>query len=197
MALYYFFQIISAYLTGDFIMGVYHWIKDTYFNPFTPIIGKLFIWNSRLHHIRPRYVLEFSNTELFYDSAKWTSIWIIPLMYIFGITPYLITLFIIISLNDVAHKYSHMLDDERPKWATMFQKIYLIQSQEEHRHHHTEPHIINYCPITPYVNRILEPINFWRYLEAIIEKYTGVRPRAKEYDYVEDSKYSAGIRFLE
>lgn len=195
-ALYYFFQILSAYLLGDFIMGFYHWIKDTYFGPFTPIIGKWMIWNSRLHHIRPRYVIKFSDWELFMESAKWTAFWIIPLMYLAGFSPFMGVLFLVISLNDVVHKYSHMLDHERPNWATLLQKIYIWQSHDEHHHHHMEPHIINYCPVTPFVNKILEPMNFWRRLEDVLEKYTGVKPRDKEYEFVEDCKYPAGIRFL-
>lgn len=194
---YLFLQVLSGYLLGDFIMGFYHWIKDTYFGPFTPIIGKLMIWNSRLHHIRPRYVIEFSDKELFLDSAKWTATWMIPLMYFMGISPFMISLFLVISLNDVIHKYAHMLDHERPLWATILQKIYIFQSHDEHHHHHVEPHTVNYCPITPFVNFILEPINFWRRLENMIEKYTGTKPRAIEYDFVEDPNYPAGIKFLE
>lgn len=194
--LYYLFQIIAAYLLGDFIMGIYHWMKDTYFSPFTPVIGQLMIWNSRLHHIRPRYVIEFSDWQLFSDSAKWTAFWMVPLMYLTGINTFMVTLFLVISLNDVVHKYAHMLDFERPKWATTLQKIGLLQSHEEHHLHHVEPHIVNYCPVTPYVNQILEHIQFWRKLENMIERYTGIKPRAKEYDFAEDPKYPAGIRFL-
>ena len=110
-----FVKMIMGYLLADFIMGLYHWIKDTYFGPFTPIIGKSLIWGSRLHHIRPRYVIEFSDIELFISSAKWTAIWIIPLIYLFGPSVLNISLFIVISLNDIVHKYAHMFDHERPQ----------------------------------------------------------------------------------
>lgn len=185
-----------AYLIGDFIMGIYHWIKDTYFGPFTPIIGKYLIWGSRLHHIRPRYVIEFSDWDLFYSSAKWTLIWMGPLMYFTGLSIFIISLFLTISLNDVIHKYAHMVDSERPKWATFMQKIYVFQSHDEHHLHHISPHEINYCPITPFVNIILEEIDFWKKIEIIIEKYTGVKARAKDYDFVEDPTYPAGVKFL-
>lgn len=192
----YLIQIFCGYFLADFIMGIYHWIKDTYFSPFTFIIGKLFIWGSRLHHIRPRYVLDFSDLELFLDSAKWTAVWIIPLMIIFKPSVFLVSLFLTISLNDVVHKYAHMFDHERPKWITFLQKIYILQSHEEHHLHHIHPHQINYCPITPYLNLILEKINFWRRFENIIQHMFGVEPRSKEHDFIEDANYPAGIKFV-
>ena len=193
----YFVKILVGYLLADFIMGVYHWIKDTYFTPFTQIIGKTLIWGSRLHHIRPRYVIEFSDWELFYSSAKWTLIWMGPLFYFVGITPFMVSLFITIGLNDVIHKYAHMYDNERPKLMTFLQKIYLFQSHDEHHLHHISPHEINYCPITPYLNIILEHINFWKYLEDFIEKYFNIKPRALPDEFIEDDAYPAGIKFLE
>ena len=182
---------------ADFIMGIYHWFKDTYFGPFTPIIGKTLIWGSRLHHIRPRYVLEFSDWNLFISSAKWTLTWMGPLFYLFGLDIFLVSLFLIISLNDVIHKYAHMMDHERPLWATILQILYIFQSHDEHRLHHVAPYEINYCPITPYVNIILEKSKFWRIIEDIIEHYTGIKPRAKEYEFIEDINYPAGIKFIE
>lgn len=192
----YLIKIISAYLMADFLTGIYHWIKDTYFGPFTPFIGKKLIWSSRLHHIRPRYVIEFSDWELFSSSAKWTLLWMGPFFYFTGITIFMVTLLITISLNDVIHKYAHMFDIERPIWATIMQKIYIFQSHDEHHLHHISPHEINYCPITPYVNIILEKIDFWKKIEFFIEKYLGIKPRAKEYDFIEDPEYPAGIKFL-
>ncbi len=192
----YLIKIIFGYLMADLLAGIYHWIKDTYFGPFTPLIGKKMIWGSRLHHVRPRYVLEFSDWQLFIGSARWTLFWMAPLMCFTGITTFMVTLFLTISLNDVIHKYAHMKDYERPYWATFMQRIYIFQSHEEHHMHHIDPHEINYCPITPFVNYILEGIDFWRKLEQAILKCFGIKPRAIEYDFVEDVDYPAGIRFL-
>lgn len=190
-------RIFAGYLLADFIMGIYHWIKDTYFSPFTPLIGQKLIWGSRLHHIRPRYVIEFSDWALFSSSAKWTLMWMGPLFYFTGFTPFMVSLFLTIALNDVVHKYSHMYDYERPGWATFLQKIYLFQSHDEHHMHHISPHEIHYCPITPFLNIFLEPVDFWRRLENWIELYTGVKPRAQEPEFIEDLAYPAGIKFIE
>src|ERR1700678_4023750 len=91
-------DILIGYLLGDFLMGMFHWLKDTYFSPFTPFIGKKLIWNSRLHHIKPLYVTEFSDWALFSDSAKWALLWLGPLFYFTGPSVFLISLFLTIGL---------------------------------------------------------------------------------------------------
>lgn len=189
-------QVLVGYLLADFIMGIFHWIKDTYFGPFTPIIGKTFIWGSRLHHARPRHVIEFTDRELFTSSALWTLSWMAPLMYMTGISIFNVVLFLTICVNDIVHKYAHMLDTERPYLATLLQQIRIIQSHDDHYEHHVCPHEINYCPITPYVNPVLEKINFWKRLENIVQQVFRVGPREKEYDFIEDPLYPGGIKFL-
>jgi ubiquitin-conjugating enzyme E2 variant len=62
--------------------------------------------------------------------------------------------------------------------------------------HHTYPHQINYCPITPYVNPILEYIDIWKRMENFIEKYVGIKPRSSSDIFVEDNQYPAGIKFI-
>lgn len=189
-------KIVLAYLLADFTTGIYHWIKDTYFSPHTPIIGKV-IWNSRLHHIKPRMVIEESNVSLFLNSGLWTIVWMMPFFFYFKINAFILTYFITVSLNDVIHKYAHMTNNERPVWATLLQKMYLIQSYDEHHLHHISPHDVNYCPITPHINTVLEKINFWRKMEYVIEKITKYPPRFKEDKFCEDARYYNGIRFIE
>ena len=104
-------NIFLSYITSDLIMGTFHWIKDTYFNPKTPIIGKVLIEPSRMHHIKPSQILKFSNYELLKSSMIWTSFWYIPYVIINGISIYNIGIFTFICGNDVIHKYSHMNDE--------------------------------------------------------------------------------------
>lgn len=195
--IYFVINVVLGYLFADLLLGVYHWIKDTYFGPFTPIIGRKFIWGSRLHHIRPKYVTQISDYNLVKESSLWTLTWMAPVFFIFGFNSFNATIFTIISINDVVHKYAHLNDGKRPKIATFLQKIGIFQGYNEHHQHHTMPFEINYCPITPYVNVVLEKYNFWRKLEHIIEYLIGVKPRNKEYDFVEDDTYPAGVRFIE
>lgn len=190
------FGILIGYLFADFIIGIYHWIKDTYFSPYTPLVGDLFIWNSRLHHVRPTHVTTYNDLDMIKTTAQWTFLWMAPLMYYIEFSSFTITLFLMISINDIVHKYAHMSVTERPKWITFMQNIKVFQTQEEHHLHHIEPYDTYYCPITPYLNGPLEKINFWKKNEYLIEKYLKISPRSYKHDFVEDDNYPAKIRFV-
>jgi len=71
-----------------------------------------------------------------------------------------------------------------------------MQSYAEHHEHHSGDHDNNYCPVTPFVNPLLEWINFWRNLENAIEKLTGVKPRAFDEKFIDDAEYPGGVKFV-
>jgi hypothetical protein len=187
---------IYAYLLADFLTGAFHWFKDTYFTPLTPIIGKMHIWGSRLHHIRPRYILEHSDLDIFWGSAKWTLLWMIPLTIIVGPSLFLLVLFLCISSNDVIHKYAHQKKSQCPTIISELQRYRIIQSADEHRLHHIDPYEINYCTISPHLNVWLEKYDFWRKMEDIIEKHVGVKPREHPDFFVESDDHPSGIMFV-
>lgn len=190
-------QIILGYLIADFLIGGFHWLKDTYFNPLTPIIGKRLIWGSRLHHIKPRHVLTFSNYELIKDSALWTALWMVPIMFfITGWHPSMISMYIFISLNEVIHKYAHMNPNEVHSFILWLQDLRIIQSADEHHLHHTDTNEAYYCPISPYMNTILESVQFWRRLEDFIAYATGIQPRVMNYHAIDNPNYPAEIEFV-
>lgn len=189
-------EFLSAYVTADFLVGMFHWLKDTYFTPHTPIIGRSIIWPSRLHHIKPSYVTEFSDIDLAKSSGLWTLLWMGPLFYFCGFSVFNVVLFIFITVNDVIHKYAHVLESKRIPAIIFLHNAQIIQGHDEHHQHHMLPYINNYCPITPYLNIILEKIDFWRRLEDIIEKKTGYKPRATEDKFIENNDYPAGIQFI-
>lgn len=73
------------------------------------------------------------------------------------------------------HKWAHT-HHGNPRWVTWLQKSHLILPKAHHRLHHTPPHTVYYCIVTGWANYPLEYINFWRHLEWIIEKITGLKP---------------------
>ncbi len=190
------FEILSSYLLADFLTGLFHWFKDTYFSPHTPVIGLSLIWPSRLHHIKPRYIMEFSDWDIIRSSAWWTLMWFGPIFYFFGLSIFNLSLFAFISINDVIHKYSHATESDTPAAITFLQNIGIIQVYDEHHIHHIEPYAQNYCVMTPYINIWVEKINLWRLLENMIEWMIHVKPRVSVDDYVEDLNYPAGIKFV-
>lgn len=188
--------VVLGYLLADFAVGVYHWLKDTYFSVKTPFLGENFIWPSRLHHVRPRHILEVKDVDILWNSVKWMIVPYIPFFYYLGINLFTVTFFTVVALNDVIHKYSHMTDAERHWFPTLLQKLKIFQSYNEHHYHHTAPHDCNYCPITPWLNEVLEKYQFWRKLENLIEKHTGLKPRDYELTYVNDDSYVGGVKFV-
>lgn len=188
---------IYAYLLADFLTGAFHWFKDTYFTPLTPVLGKTLIWGSRLHHIRPRYILEHSDWEIFWGSAKWTLLWMVPLTLIIGPSFFLLVLFLSIASNDVIHKYAHYKKSQCPELIAKLQRYRIIQGADEHHLHHIDPYQINYCTISPHLNVWLEKYQFWRKMEDIIEKHVGIKPRAYPDLFVESDDHPAGVMFVD
>lgn len=80
------------------------------------------------------------------------------------------------AANNQIHKWAHIRSGN-PTWVVWLQKMYLILPKAHHHLHHTPPHTINYCIVTGWANYPLEYINFWRQLEWIVEKITGLKPR--------------------
>ena len=74
------------------------------------------------------------------------------------------------------HKWAHT-HIGNPRLVTWLQQMHVILPKAHHRLHHTPPHTTHYCVVTGWANYPLEYINFWRHLEWIIEKITGLKPR--------------------
>lgn len=189
-----FTDLALGYLAADFVMGVYHWVKDTYFYPLDPVIGENFIWGSRLHHIDQTHFTKNSDANIIKDSTIWTLPLALPCFFLFGVTPFTISMFSFVCINDVIHKYMHT--DDIPWWAIKMQNCGIFQTKIDHDKHHQFPHIVYYCPISPYLNPILESINFWRGLENIVKSLLKIEPREKKNEYVIDDKYPGGIKFI-
>ena len=83
---------------------------------------------------------------------------------------------IVAAANNQTHKWAHT-HTGNPKWVTWLQNMHIILPKVHHHLHHTPPHTINYCIVTGWANYPLEYVNFWRHLEWIIEKVTGLKPR--------------------
>lgn len=189
-------DLILAYFLSDFLVGMFHWIKDSYFTPFTPFIGKYFIWNSRLHHIKPQHITNFDDITIMHNSAKWTFLWLGPLIFINGISLFKTLLFLFISANDIIHKYAHMNETEIPRLIYFLQKYGIIQNYTQHHRHHIPPYNVDYCPITPHLNPVFEYFDFWRKLELIIYNICGYHARDVTDIYIESVENDGGILFV-
>ncbi len=178
-------QIILGYILADFLVGIGHWLEDTYLDyntkiPFFDIIAK----SNELHHYFPRTIVGrtyFENIEsnfiitfvifVFFVIFFSKSLSAYPFFYA--------SLFLFAVFSNVIHKWSHMRECELPGIILFLQNTGIFCSHQIHRIHHSENNSSKYCVISSYFNFILDNIGFWRFLENSIYFITGVKPNRK------------------
>jgi ubiquitin-conjugating enzyme E2 variant len=84
-------------------------------------------------------------------------------------------LFAVISANaNQVQKWSHQTCKENGCIVTFLQKIRLLQTPYHHAVHHTNPKNVRYCPITNFVNPLLDRLNLWSGIEWILARVIGL-----------------------
>lgn len=168
-----FIQVILALLVTDFLAGIIHWGMDSYGSRETPLIGGEIAGN-RKHHLEPKSFTK--NT--WWQNAKSTLPIILLLAGLFYWVDFLntftIALLVIGWNSNEIHKWAHQGKKERAVIGTILQKLHLVQSPREHQKHHSGFKDSHYCPVSPFVNPVLEAINFWRGLEWIVLNILGL-----------------------
>lgn len=170
-------QIVLIAAVADFIAGVIHWLEDAYFTEDTPIIGPLFIQPNIVHHHHPRFFTRLSWWE---SSAALVALGaaILLVAWPLGLLSWQLWLFVAIGINgNQVHKWAHRTRAENGKFISTLQDWRILQTPRHHGLHHSDPKNTFYCPITNLVNPVLERIEFWTRLEAVIERLTGVKHR--------------------
>jgi len=170
-------QALGVILLADFVAGLAHWLEDAYGSEATPVVGPLMIKPNIIHHHYPR---------LFTKNNWWQSSWdllalgvvILGLAAWLGYFNWQVVLFVLISVNaNQVHKWAHMTRAEVGPVVAFLQDIRVLQTPRHHALHHTDPKNTYYCPVTNLVNPLLEAVDFWDQLEALIEAITGITHR--------------------
>jgi ubiquitin-conjugating enzyme E2 variant len=73
------------------------------------------------------------------------------------------------------HKWAH--DPRPPRLARWLQRAGLILSPARHSRHHRFPFAGHYCITTGWCNPLLERLGFWKALERLVARLTGLKPR--------------------
>lgn len=177
-------MVMASYLVADFISGFVHWLADRYGSPGTPVLGPSFITPFRNHHIDKKGITRHG----FFEANGNNSIVTIPflafvLCYIpvdsgdfidIGLFSFGLFLSVWVFATNQFHKWAH--SEEVPLYVSILQKMGIILSRAEHERHHVYPHVSNYCITSGLLNRPLDLIGFWSFLEKSIYFTTRIKP---------------------
>lgn len=170
-------QIVAGYGLADFVSGIGHWFEDTYLKTTTPIFSTIAISN-QMHHVRPTLMCYFGYLE----TIKTTFLVSMPLYAVlayfgYAFHPAVLSFFIAtINVNEI-HRWSHMRPAELSWFVRILQDYRIILNRRDHNIHHGKPNDNQYCVISGAMNYVLDAIGFWRIIEWIILKLTGIEPR--------------------
>ena len=168
---------------ADFISGIVHWLADRYGSPQTPVIGATFITPFREHHEDPT---DITRSDFFMTTGH-TAMVVIPVLLstyglslnaatgpVFMLHSTITAMCIFLFATNLFHRWAH-LEEITPaiRWA---QRLGLSLSKEHHAVHHAFPHDVRYCITTGLFNPLLDRIDFWSRMEALILRLTGIEP---------------------
>jgi plasmanylethanolamine desaturase len=188
--------ILLGALSADFVSGMVHWFCDTWFEETMPFLGRRFLRPFRVHHVNPDDFLRRN----FVDTNGDVSMLVIPILAAALLVPidgalgrwiacYLFAFGLVVWPTNQVHQWAHM--PAPPRQVAMLQRLGVILSRPAHRRHHVSPYATNYCIATGWMNRPLAAIDFFRRLEALITRTTGLEPR------VDDSAFVMQVRLQE
>lgn len=178
-------MIMTAYIFADFISGLFHWMGDTWGSPDTPIAGKIFVRTFREHHVDQLAITRHDFVEV--NGANCAiSIPVLAGLHFLPITTtswgaplaaFMSAFLWFIFATNQFHMWAHIPSDKRPRIVSWLQRMHLILPPEHHAIHHVAPYSKYYSITVGWVNAPLHYIRFYRVLEFIISKLTGMVPR--------------------
>ena len=165
--------ILTAWLTADFLTGLFHWFEDRYAKTYWPIFGPLVAAPNELHHSEPRAFLRGS----YWDRNNTT---MIPCLLIAAWLGYqelwwgmLVGIFA--SQANQLHAWTHQGSVPRP--VKILQETGILQNARHHARHHISPYATHFCVMSSWLNPLFDSIGFWRWLEKIVFFFLRVRPK--------------------
>ena len=169
-------ELMLVVLMADFVSGFVHWAEDAYARPDMPWLKKIAEENL-LHHQRPRDFLRNTWWQSSYDLMLIGAV-VLLLASWFNSLTWHVVLFVVLSVNaNQVHKWAHRNRTENPRWVVWLQKTCLLQTPRHHSQHHRGNNDTHYCVLTNLLNPVLDRVKFWRVLEVLISRLTGVQPR--------------------
>ena len=166
------FQILIAWLLADWLTGFVHWFEDRYMDSFSLNFLNSLAEENDLHHRKPTAMLLNTGWINMRSAAAigWplaAVLWSMGLPMIVWLTVFFST------FGNLIHRFAHMPKGKLPRWIRGMQEFGLFISHDHHDAHHRSmkklipKHLAGYkfCPMTDWMNPILDGIMFWSALE--------------------------------
>lgn len=171
-------QLIFGWLIADFLAGFAHWWEDRVGRVDMPLIGPWVIAPNRLHHLDAMAFMRKS-----FLMRNWTAFPVVvalSLVWFVLLGPSAVWLSATLggALAIEIHYQAHLPSTTSPgvRWILrILWDIGLVQSPAKHNIHHTEPSVRAYCPLTGWLNPILDAFKFWSALEKMLTAI-GLKP---------------------
>ncbi len=165
---------------ADFGSGCYHFGCDNYGNRDFPVFGKQ-IEAFQGHHERPWTITHRETC----NNLHQPSLAGLPVVLFFlgaVSNPYWLTwgavaMACIISCQEL-HKWSHTLRSDCHPVVAALQDAGLIVNPKAHLAHHRSPFDIRYCIVTGHCNGLLDRLGFFGWVERLVHRLNGVKPRS-------------------
>jgi Flp pilus assembly pilin Flp len=175
----------------DFASGILHWFADTWFAESMPFLGRRLLRPFRVHHVNPDDFLRRNFVDTNGDVAMLCDLVMLAMLAIpldrqagrWWDVMLLAFCFAGLPTNQI-HQWAH--STKPPRLVGWLQRRGMILSRSEHQRHHVPPYDDFYCIAIGWLNRPLSAIQFFRRLEALITRLTGLRPREDDTRFIDD-----------
>ena len=168
-------ELLAAWLFADFLAGVVHWIEDKVFVKTTMHILTGVVKDNELHHVKPTAML--SHSWWGNISTGVVIAWPFSLaLWLFGAPTVLWLSVFFASFGNLVHRFAHMPRAKVPRLVRILQCTGLFITFKQHAEHHYEGRLLlskesahrRYCPMTTWLNPLLDRVGFFRGLEWLI-----------------------------
>jgi len=178
---------VLSLLVMDFMSGLVHWFADTWGTSKWFILGPTLIRSFREHHVDRFAITRHDFIETNGATALVALPPLIGALLLRGSLQHDALFFAASLLGFISlwalftnqfHKWAHM--GRPPAVILALQKRGIVLSIPHHAEHHRGEFDQSYCITTGWLNPLLNRVQFFRRLEALITGLTGAEPRTED-----------------
>lgn len=169
---------------ADLASATVHWACDTWGSSRTRFVGAGLIHAFRVHHHRPRAMLEHDALDVNGGASAGVLVVLVLYSSFFapgdlspGLRAGVLAFSVVAASANQLHYWAHA--PRAPRWVRFAQRRGLLLSRAAHAGHHRAPHTDGYCISIGWLNRPLDALGWWRFLERVVEAATGMKPRGE------------------